>query len=301
MKTMLITLLLAGIAALSIAAPEVDLPMVADEDAVELPLPPAPSAVPAVPALRLSAIRPAPPKPAVEEPKEVALASDPQIAQMLASVRQEGSPRATLESRLYDQLRASLPEGTEGVVLDKASLPSDLKLPAGGWDARFEFHVPAKGVGMVPYIASVTADDGRVLRKFSGSVRLDREARGVQVTRVIRRGETIQAGDVKGMNARLSELDRGALDAAEPVVGTVAKQEIRPGRWVTEQMIEAPKVIKRAQAVKIRLARGPISITTSGVTSEAGAVGQVIRVQNAQSQRELFARVISSDEVQVIY
>lgn len=297
MRTIII-FLLACMAGLAVAAPAVDLPMIENEDAVELPLPPAPSAVPAIPAVQFNLPRAAE---KTAEPKQVALASDPQIAQMLAAVKSEGSPRAAIESMLYDQLRASLPEGTEGVVLDKASLPSDLKLPASGWDAKFDFHMPARGTGTVPYIATVTAADGKVLRKFSGGVRLDREARGVQTTRVIRRGEAIQAGDVKVMNARLSELDRGALDNADMLAGTVARQELRPGRWITEQMIEAPKVIKRGQPVTMRVARGTISITTSGIAGQSGSVGQIIPVKNAQSQVERFARVISSDEVQVVY
>lgn len=293
----------AGCSLLALAGPPVNLPMVQNEDAVELPLPPPPSSVPAVPAVKLSVIRPIEQAQAIAkktEPIQTA-AADPQVAQVLALVRQDGSPRSAIESMLYDQLRASLPEGTEGVVLDKASLPSDLKLPAGGWDAKFDFRMPTRGTGTVPYVATVTAADGRVLRKFSGGVRLDREVRGVQVTRMIRRGEEITANDVRQLTGRLSEFDRGAVDDPQSVVGTVAKQEIRPGRWITEQMIEIPKIVKRGQAVTMKLARGPISIVTSGITSEPGARGQVIKVQNVQSKREVYARVISADEVQVIF
>lgn len=302
MKTLTLTLIIAGLSYLALATPPVNLPMVRNEDAVELPLPPPPGSASSIPAIDLKLVRPieqALTKPKINEPVQAA-AVDPQIAQMLAAVRQD-SPRTALESMLYDQLRAALPAGSDGVVLDKASLPSDLNLPAGGWDARFEFHIPTRGTGTVPYVATVTASGGRVLRKFSGGVRLDREARGVQVTRVIRRGEQIAEADVKSMTGRLSELDRGAVDDSSALVGSVAKQELRPGRWVTDQMTEVPKIVKRGQAVTLKLARGPISIVTSGITSEPGARGQVIKVKNVQSNREVYARVVSSDEVQVIF
>ncbi len=302
MRTWFIIIAAVSVSVWALAAPPVNLPMVRNEEAVELPLPPPPGATATVPAIDLKLIRPieqAMAQPQASRPVQTA-AADPQIAQMLAAVRQD-SPRSALESMLYDQLRAALPAGSEGVVLDKASLPSDLNLPSNGWDAKFEFHVPARGIGTVPYVATVTGAGGRVLRRFSGGVRLDREVRGVQVTRVIRRGEQIAEGDVKSMTGRLSELDRGAVDDPATVVGTVAKQEMRPGRWVTDQMTEVPRIVKRGQAVTLKLARGPISIVTAGIASEAGARGQVIKVKNVQSTREVYARVVSSDEVQVIF
>lgn len=302
MKTVLILIVAVSVSVLAFAVPPVNLPMVQNEDAVELPLPPPPGAFSRVPAIDLKLVRPLEQAVAKSRTSEAiqTAAADPEVTRMLAAVRQD-SPRSALESMLYDQLRAALPAGSDGVVLDKASLPSDLKLPASGWDAKFEFHVPARGVGTVPYVATVSGADGRVLRKFSGAVRLDREVRGVQVTRVIRRGEEIAEADVRPMTGRLSELDRGAIDDPSVVVGSVAKQEMRPGRWVTEQMTEVPKIVKRGQGVTLRLARGPISIVTSGITSEAGARGQVIKVKNVQSNREVYARVVSSDEVQVIF
>ena len=234
-------------------------------------------------------------------PAGVSAAAGGEIGDILNSIGGARGGAGRLEQELYQQLRAALPDGGTGVILDQATLPADLKLPAEGWEARFDFRIPSRATGMIPFTGTVTAADGRLVRRFAGSVRLDRDAQGVQVTRVVRRGERIAEGDVQVMKARLGQLERGAFDDAAFVAGTVARQELRPGRWVTEQMVEVPKAVKRGQGVTVRLQRGPIQITAPGICAEAGALGQVIKVQNAQSKREVFARVISGDEVQVIF
>ncbi len=275
-----------------------DLPLVPYEnEAEELPLPPPPPARPEGPAVNLALLDlnahlmldPPPP------------AADPELESVLASMRAEGPRGPALDQMLYEQLRAVLPDGGEGLLIDRAIVPAIPGLPPTGWSAHFDFRIPQRGLGMVPYSATITGEDGRELKRFSGSVRLDREACGVTPRRVIRRGETITADDVQAQTTRLSALERGAIDDCSLAIGTVARQELRPGRWLTEQMLEQRQVIKRGQGVTIRLARGPISITAPGITGQAGALGQVIRVQNAQTRRDVFARVLSEDEVQVIF
>jgi flagella basal body P-ring formation protein FlgA len=103
------------------------------------------------------------------------------------------------------------------------------------------------------------------------------------------------------MGTRLSQLPRGSFDDSKRIEGTSARVELRPGQWLTEQMVAAQELVKRNEAVTMRLVRGPIEITTPGLTHQGGARGEVIRVENIQSKREVYARVISKDEVQVIF
>jgi len=224
-----------------------------------------------------------------------------EVRAMLADVDRTAPSRLTLESMLMEQLRASLPGGGSDYIIERATLPDALDLPHEGWSVKYSFRLPANGLGATPFSGVVSDGAGTVLRRFSGSVWLDREARGIQPTRMIRRGEVLGKADVQAVDARLSALPRGALTRLELVENTVARQELRPGQWLTDAMLDVPDAVKRNHPVTIRLERGPLQITTHGVAREAGALGEVIRVENLQSRRVIFARVLSSDEVQVIY
>ncbi|MCL5271280.1 MAG: flagellar basal body P-ring formation chaperone FlgA [bacterium] len=243
-----------------------------------------------------------PDAPAGEAPQAVSRAAAPTSAgvdDLLATLGSEAPRRASLETMLFEQLRAALPSGGQGCIIERAALPDKLALPDGGWSVRYDFRLPARGLGAAPYTALVTAAGGATQR-FSGSVWIDREAEGLQVNRVIRRGEILPTDGVIALPARLSQLPRGALSRIADVGGTTAKSEIRPGQWLTDQMVESATLVRRNQAVTMRVERGPIRITAPGIAEQDGAMGAVIRVSNAQSKRTIFARVLSKDEVQVI-
>jgi flagella basal body P-ring formation protein FlgA len=111
----------------------------------------------------------------------------------------------------------------------------------------------------------------------------------------------VNPGDARLLGTRLSQLPRGAVDQLEKVDGTIASQELRPGMWLTEQMLKIPEAVKQSQPVTMLVMHGPIRIMAPGIARQAGAVGDTIRVENAQSQRIVYAKVLSKDEVQVVY
>lgn len=273
--------------------------------AQDLPLPPPPSAeAPAVDIALLAqmrAARPAPAPVAVESTQGRPVSfGEPVVTQILGDVVRGASDRSVLEAQLFEQLRAALP-GSDDYVLEQATLPDNIVLPAGGWSVRFDFRLPPRGIGRATYTAYLFDRASGETQRFSGTVTIDREATGLTVTRLVRRGETLGESDVQLLPTRLSLLPRGALDQIELAVGGEARRELRPGEWLTDQVLSTPNLLKRGQAVTMRLERGPLVITAPGVVQQPGGLGELVRVQNAQSKKEVYARVLSNDEVQVLY
>jgi flagella basal body P-ring formation protein FlgA len=60
-----------------------------------------------------------------------------------------------------------------------------------------------------------------------------------------------------------------------------------------------PPVVKRGDLVTIVAETDAIKITTQGVVIENGGKGDMVRVVNTSSKRELFARVKDSKTVEV--
>jgi flagella basal body P-ring formation protein FlgA len=226
--------------------------------------------------------------------------TSPALPEILDDVRSQGDDRRLLETMLLDQLREAVPGG-EACVLEQVTLPPYLELPTHGWQARFQFRLPSSGIGRASYTATLRDRITGEQERFSGTVAIDREATGVTVTRLVRRGETITGNDVEALTTRLTRLPRGSLDAVDLAVDTKARKELRPGEWLTEQSITMPDLVRRGQPVTMRLQRGALTILAPGVVQQRGSRGEVVRVLNAQSNKEIHAMILNKDEVQVIY
>lgn len=226
---------------------------------------------------------------------------DQSIEAMLQAIKSESPSRTTLESMLFDQLRTQLPRLGEGYVFEKVMMPSNIELPSGGWQVNYTFRLPRQGLGSTPFSAGVSDGQGKMIKRFSGSVYLDREARGLQVIHRIRQGERIGHDDLVLVEGRLSQIPRGTFEDYDRIVGTMARNELRPGQWLTDRLVSTPDVVKRGQAVTMRLVRGQLKISAPGIVRQDAGLGELIRVQNAQSGKELYAKVVSNDEVQVIF
>lgn len=286
--------LLAGVAATLSGAPAM-LIEVADADAALIAV---------TPAVDLT-ILDRPPRvrlPLIDDPRGISAPNEfqPERHPLLEAIERESTPNGYLEKELLRQLKRALPGGGEGMVFGNPKLPSDLGLEPGPWEVKFEFRTPRKGIGRAVYSASVIQNE-RQVRRITGSINLDRMARGVQVRRVVRRGEKLRPGDLVALDARLSLLPKDSFASVEGLVGTAARSEIRPGTWITGRMLKMPTMVKNRQAVTVRLVNGAIRLTTKGTAKQDGVMGEVIRVENGESKREVLARVISHDLVEVVY
>ena len=215
------------------------------------------------------------------------------------NLRPEYSRGSELEREVLRQLRSVLPGGGAGVIFDTPRLPSNVSMPKDPRDIRFDFRLPRRGIGTVVF-SGVISSDGKPQKRLSGAVLMDREATGVQVRRLIRRGERLTADNLEMLDARLSQLPPGAFATEKDLIGTSAKSEIRPGMWLTGRMLRLPSVVKNRQPVTMKLVRAGIHITCTGIAKQNGALGDVIRVMNLQSKREVLGRIVSKDVVEIL-
>jgi flagella basal body P-ring formation protein FlgA len=275
----------------------------AEEVGDEFELPPPPdSALP--PAVDLSVLRRVPMSAMSISGVETIVASASgargEIEAILSDVSQRSGRQRMLEETLLDQLRSQLP-GAENYSFDQVFIPEAVELPNGPWTVRYDFRLPSGGVGRATYTATLSDPQGGTARRFSGTVMIDRQATGLTVRRVVRRGERIAPEDLQELPARLTQLPRGALGRTDEGAGAVAGKELRPGEWLTGTMVAMPMAVKRGASVMMQLHSGMLSINAPGIARQDGRIGQVIGVTNAQSGREVQARVVSAEEVQVIF
>ena len=97
----------------------------------------------------------------------------------------------------------------------------------------------------------------------------------------------------------VTSLPANAVLALDDIKGQRARRNIGPRTVLRKDQIEFPPAVKKGDRVLIVAQSGGLRITTTGEVKNAGKVGDRIRVQNLDSNKTLFARVIDARTVQV--
>ena len=113
------------------------------------------------------------------------------------------------------------------------------------------------------------------------------------------RGDEVTSGDIMSARRNLASLPHGYLEDTDDTVGMVAKRRILPGTALTPSMLKKPQLVKRGQQVTIVADAGNASVSMMGKALSAGAMGEMIQVQNKSSNRKLQGVVSGPGEVRV--
>jgi len=82
-------------------------------------------------------------------------------------------------------------------------------------------------------------------------------------------------------------------------VGRKSRTTIRAGYPVRNDQLVSVPVIVSGQLVTIVLERPGLRITVAGRAKSSGGIGDLIRVENLTSRKEIPARVVDSSTVEV--
>lgn len=140
--------------------------------------------------------------------------------------------------------------------------------------------------------------DGRTVKNMAVRGKLVAEAEVVVARQPLRRGRTISANDVE-LIARDISRERDPLFELDEVVGNRVARGVRAGQVLERKSIEFPPLVKKGAFVRIVAKRGAMLLTAIGIAREDGQLNQVIRVQNSSSQKQIRARVVAPDRVEV--
>lgn len=121
----------------------------------------------------------------------------------------------------------------------------------------------------------------------------------VVATNSLPRGSIIQPGDVTVEMRDISRLHRGFLEDTKAVVGKKLRQRIGRNQVITSSKLVAPLTVKRNNRVLIRASNKTIQVSMAGKALQNGSMGQVIRVKNESSNKEVDARVVGPGIVEV--
>jgi flagella basal body P-ring formation protein FlgA len=144
----------------------------------------------------------------------------------------------------------------------------------------------------------ITRVDGQLIANQSIRVELKAQAQVVVTTTDLKRGETLTAPDLQLQQMDISDLNEPFL-AVDELIGKQLKQTVRQGQALQRNQVEFPPMIKRGERVTIQASNPGLMLKASGEARQNGELGDMIRVRNIGSQREVVCRVLAAGLVSV--
>ena len=177
--------------------------------------------------------------------------------------------------------RPSLPLGNTATLATEVTLAQFQYDPDGG---RF-------------YGALVGTMEGRARFRLPVAGRAQPVIRVPALSRPVRADEVIAAADLTWVEVAESDLPPGALSEPEQIVGHQARRRLSAGRVLIARDVGPPHLVRRGHPVELIYVRPGLRISALGVAQEDGALGDLVRVMNAESRRQLQGVVSGPGEV----
>ena len=186
------------------------------------------------------------------------------------------------------------------VRIRRITISDALKLPEGNVDYEIIAPQQWEGWGNIN-IAVIVRQKDRVVRNIPVRIEVEALADTVVTLRQIEHGTSITAADLVLQRREITQSSHLAARTLDAVVGKKARITLRANQPVRADQIEKVPLIKSGQMVTIIAENGVMKISVTGKAHSSGAEGDIIRVQNLTSLKEIPARVIDATTVQVAF
>jgi len=121
----------------------------------------------------------------------------------------------------------------------------------------------------------------------------------VVASRFLRRNQLVEEGDLTMTAIRLAWPADHYIDNPDLAVGKRVIRSISARLPITPDALGQPYMIKQGSRITIQYVHGALKVLALGTAKEDGAAGTSIRVSNLDSKKDLWARVVDSQTVQV--
>jgi flagella basal body P-ring formation protein FlgA len=117
----------------------------------------------------------------------------------------------------------------------------------------------------------------------------------VVAKRVIYPGETVDAGALTEVKLRRSNrILTSIAQYADQVTGKVAKRTLLPGKLIPINALREAYMVEAGAPVAVSYVHGGLQISTIGIPLQPGAIGDMVKVRNADSGA-VFTGIVMAD------
>lgn len=216
------------------------------------------------------------------------------------------SPNATAEKTANDQIEQQLKNYTES--LNKKSKYSKIEYEVTLPDPRLNLETCQQPLSIENRSSSRRV--GRLTLKVGChaankpwavniSVNIMAYDEVVVSSRPIPRHSKIMPGMLTTIEREVTSLHSGYFKSTKHIIGAIAKYSIGGNRVLKPGSVLPPKLVTKGEKVVIKANTQGLSIRTSGVALNDGAMGEVVKVKNTRTTRIIEGRVSAAGQVTV--
>ncbi len=206
------------------------------------------------------------------------------------------------------QSHASIMEAARQHILDQSGdYPSPPEVEVGRLDSRLrlmrcdqplESYTPQGKIGMGNITVGVRCN-GTTPWSLFVPVSVKVMAEIVVAKRGMARGTILGPDDITMERRDIARLHRGFLEDTQAAVGKKLRQRVRRNQVLTPYQLDVPLTVKRNTRVLIQASNTTVQVRMMGKALQNGSLGQIIRVRNESSNKEIDAKVIAPGIVEV--
>lgn len=204
-----------------------------------------------------------------------------------------------IKRAVSDFIYANIPWEREKVKIRDIRVRESVILPKGKITYRVE---PLKNTdfkGSVPLPLHFKVN-GSFQKRILVTADIEVSAEVVVTKRPLRRFRRITEDDIEIREKNLAELPSNIILDYEEVLGKRAKRNIGANRVLRSDLIEFPPLVKRGDVVLLIAESSGLKITALGMVKQReGRRGERVRVENLDSKKSLYGRVLDAKTVKV--
>ena len=207
---------------------------------------------------------------------------------------QESIFRKHFKEYVCRRLRKTEPD----VVVSRFKVKGNRPVPAGTVSFKLFQKGRTRLQGYVKLIAEVNVN-GQVKNEVLLSGYIDVFESVVCTSRNLKRGEVIEKDDVYLAKRNVSRLSQKVITHIDKAGGLRAKHNIKADTCLKEWMLEKTPVVERGDIITIFAESGDLKVTVPGRVLMKGCTGDLIKVQNLMSKKDIYAKVVNNSTVMV--
>ena len=213
-------------------------------------------------------------------------------------------PRERLEAALVDAVRARMGADAQVIVerVEIFTAPGAGAANAADLEARPD---PAAVLGRpVGFTLFSSIGDGRSARVAvvgRATATLHVRVPHAVAARIIARGELLGEGAVDPSDDEVTDVPMRRLPSAADLDRARATEHLAAGELVRPSAVRTVPAVRSGDLVRATADVGPVLVTATLVAAQNGNRGDVIRVVNRDSRRELRARIVAKGTVEVVH
>lgn len=211
--------------------------------------------------------------------------------------------RTITEEHLREVFRkevvSALPWPEEAIEITRFSAePLPLQVPEGTKERVQIPETPHPGSNtlLVDYLVG-----GRLLARVRAVGFVEVRVPVVVLKRPLPRGAVLSATDLALEKRPLTRLPQDALFDLREALGKELRVGLPAGRVLRRSQVRVPAVVRRNQIVRILARSAHLTVTARGQARQDGRPGEIIRVRNLSSKKEIYARVVGPGVVEVTF